>query len=204
MDRTIALAATPFTDSILAAFTADHPTLLAGSVWPADVEVLAVKRPPGWRLVLAPHQLHEAEIVQWTEQFGAVRYSEIDSGKVPLTTHQHVLLLDTIGILSRAYRYGTLAYVGGAFRTGLHNTLEPLAYGLPVIFGPKFHKFPEAEMALRRGGAFTITSNAELEKLWARTQVPGFLEAARRAQLSLRDELAGSAERTLAVILRDE
>ena len=198
MDRTVALAEAPFRDDLLAAFTAGHPTLLAGSVWPPDVDVIAgATRPPGWRLVLAPHQLHEAEIRAWAARLGAVRYSALAPGD---QVTSDVLILDTIGILSRAYRYATLAYVGGAFRTGLHNTLEPLAYGLPVVFGPKFHKFPEAGLALRRGGAFTVTTAAELSKIWARAQEQRFLTEARRAQLDLRSELAGSAERTLAEI----
>ncbi len=135
IDRTLTLAATPFTDTRLAAFTAGHPTLFAGSVWEADVRILAgawPTLPPKWRLVLAPHQLQEAEVAQWQRLFFAERYTEAPGD-------HRVMILNTIGILSRAYRYARLAYVGGAFGSGLHNTLEPMSYGLPVRIRPKIH-----------------------------------------------------------------
>ena len=197
MDRTLELAAQPFTDPVLAAFTAGHPTLIAGSVWQPDVAALAgawPTLPPDWRLLLAPHQLHEPELERWAGRFGAVRYSRSDPGEA---AGARVLLLDTIGLLSRAYRYGALAYVGGAFRSGLHNTLEPLAYGLPVVFGPRYRKFPEATMALARGGAFSVASAAELNAVLNRlARDDGGRRSAGAAQRELARALRGSARRT--------
>jgi 3-deoxy-D-manno-octulosonic-acid transferase len=109
-----------------------------------------------------------------------------------------VLILDTIGVLSRAYRYGDLAYIGGAFKTGLHNTLEPMAYGLPVIFGPHYHKFPEASEAIRRGGAVSINSSHELLAALNRLD-PG---KAKKAQKELCNDKAGAGRRTADVILQ--
>jgi 3-deoxy-D-manno-octulosonic-acid transferase len=202
VDRTLQLADTPFTDEILATFTAGKvTTIIAGSVWPPDVAVwrkVFPQLPLNYRLVLAPHQLHEAEIAEWAAAFGAVRYGTADTTEI---TAARVLILDTIGILSRAYRYGDLAYIGGAFKTGLHNTLEPLAYDLPVIFGPKHHKFPEAAEAIRRGGAFSINNAAQLLDRITQLQNPTTALRASKAQQALAAANAGAGERTAAVIL---
>ena len=67
-----------------------------------------------------------------------------------------VLIIDNIGMLSNLYRYGHIAYVGGGFTGALHNILEPAAFGMPVLFGPKFSKFPEAAELIEAGGAFSV------------------------------------------------
>jgi len=199
MDRTLQLASTPFTDETLAAFTeGDGISIIAGSVWPQDVACwleIWNSLPAHYRLVLAPHQLHEQEIADWAEAFGGIRYTKATEEAPPKA---RVLVLDTIGILSRAYRYGDVAYIGGAFKTGLHNTLEPMAYGLPVIFGPRYHKFPEAIEAIKRGGAVSISS---AEGLSAAIQPPPG-ENARAAQRELCAENAGAGLRTAQIILQ--
>lgn len=204
MDRTLQLAATPFTDELLANFTGrdNQTTIIAGSVWPPDVDSwreVFPQLPDHYRLVLAPHQLHEAEIASWANLFGATRYSSATPEEVSAS---RVLILDTIGILSRAYRYGDLAYVGGAFKTGLHNTLEPLAYGLPVIFGPKHQKFPEAAEAIRRGGAFSISSAKQLLDRINQLNDVANAHQASEAQRALAAANAGAGERTAAVVIR--
>ena len=198
LDRTAELAETPFSDERLSRFTADAPTLFAGSVWPADVALFTEVWPSfraDWKLVLAPHQLEEAQLVAWQQTFDAERYTGgAGSGRV--------LLLDTIGILSRSYRYGTLAYVGGAFGSGLHNTLEPLSYGLPVIFGPGYHKFPEAVTSLDRGGAFSIRTAEELRATWSKLGDPEIRQRAAAAQHAYRNEQRGAGRRTAELIAR--
>lgn len=198
MDRTLQLAKTPFEDKLLEDFTGGHAfNIFAGSVWPQDVacwKKIWHKLPTHYRLVLAPHQLHEEEISAWKKAFGAVRYTEATEETI---IKSRVLILDTIGILSRAYRYGDLAYIGGAFKTGLHNTLEPMAYGLPVIFGPRYHKFPEAIEAVRRGGATSIRSANDLLKT---LNLP-FSGKPQKAQRDLCKESAGAGLRISKIIL---
>lgn len=203
MDRTQQLAKAPFTDDLLAAFSRDSATttIIAGSVWPQDVavwEAVWPKLPDHYRLVMAPHQLNEKELATWTRSFAAERYTALTH---PPKKSTRVLLLDTIGMLSRSYRYGDLAYVGGAFKTGLHNTLEPLAYGLPVIFGPRHHKFPEAAASLRAGGGFSIQSGEELHAVLERLRTPKELQKAKEAQRALGEQLSGAGERTAKVIM---
>ncbi|PHI20816.1 3-deoxy-D-manno-octulosonic acid transferase [Lewinellaceae bacterium SD302] len=168
IDRTIQLANDLFEDDILANFSQDYRCLLAGSVWPPDVAILLdllAELPEDWRLIVAPHDLKEDQIQTWTDEFGAIRYTSLQNGSAQSGRHK-VLMLDTIGILSRAYRYADLAYVGGGFKTGLHNTLEPMAYNLPVIFGPHYHKFPEAVATVSNGGSFSVENEQELKDIF--------------------------------------
>lgn len=203
MDRTRQLAETPFTDTLLAAFAQEGThTIIAGSVWPPDValwQAIWARLPENCRLVLAPHQLHEAEITGWAEALNAARYTQASPENV---VDYRVLLLDTIGILSRAYRFGEVAYVGGAFKTGLHNTLEPLAYGLPVIFGPRHQKFPEAGAAIRQGGGFSVDSPEVLLAVVQQLLHPEQRAKAAFAQRELGEALAGAGRRTAEEILR--
>ena len=197
IDRTRALAEQPFVNQRLADFTDGHPTLFAGSVWPQDVAIIAgawSAQPTDWRLILAPHQLDEPQLTAWQQQFGAERYTGSTQGK-------RVLLLDTIGILSRAYRYGTVAFVGGGYGSGLHNTLEPMSYGLPVLFGTRYAKFPEARAAVARGGAFSVASSAELTERLADLRESNTYERAQQAQRDYLNANVGAARRTAELLL---
>jgi 3-deoxy-D-manno-octulosonic-acid transferase len=201
MDRTVQLANTPFTDATLEAFTQGEITLMAGSVWPEDVEVWREVWPDfrnKMKLVLAPHQLHEKELENWAKDFSALRYTQTKS---EAAASSRVLLLDTIGILSRSYRYAQLAYVGGAFKTGLHNTLEPQAYHLPVIMGPRHHKFPEAAAAIAAGGAFSITSPEDLRRVLKELLEESVRESAAAAQRISSAQSIGAGQRTTQRIL---
>ncbi len=200
MDRTLEVAAAPFADDIIAAFTETGTTIIAGSVWPEDLKALAVAwpdLPATTRLILAPHQLHEDALAGMQVQWEAERYTQTTPDAA---ASARVLILDTIGMLSRVYRYGAIAYIGGAFRTGLHNTLEPMAYGLPVVFGPQHEKFPEAAAAIAAGGAWSVTDGAALrERLQALLQ-PGAQQDASSAQRALAARSAGAALETVTFI----
>ena len=89
-----------------------------------------------------------------------LRYSEVENGGE--MTDEKILLLDTIGALANAYSYGAIAYIGGGFSGSLHNILEPAVFGLPVIFGPKHSKFPEAQMFIDEGIGFSIETTEEI------------------------------------------
>ena len=129
---------------------------------------------------------HISKIMSLFEGFKVVRYSEVKKGsieresiektsvektsvektssirnnqlKLSLLCEADVFIIDTIGILSVAYRYGSVAYIGGGFGVGIHNILEAAAYGIPVIFGPKYQKFKEAKDLIKAGGASSIDS----------------------------------------------
>jgi len=141
--------------------------IVAGSTWPEDEAVLfdaVAQTPSDWCWLIAPHEMHEEKLHQLKAKLpeGSVRYTQTkasDLGNCP------VLILDTVGMLSRCYPYGHIAYVGGAMGTsGLHNILEPAAEGIPVIIGKNYTKFPEANALIEQGGVISISSAEEFSR----------------------------------------
>ena len=201
IDRTLELANTPWSDPILDEFSQDpRPLIIAGSVWPPDVDRLLSAWPKlkdKWRLLLVPHQLVEKELQQWKAQFQALRYSQIGERG---TDNCAVLILDTIGMLSRCYRYGKIAYIGGGFGTSIHNSLEPMAYGLPVLFGPKIRKFPEAVRMVAEGGAKVIQTGSELLNQVQSWEEASTYDRAKRVVNDFMGQNKGAAQRTLEVL----
>lgn len=166
-DRVIEISETKFTDSQLDHFCSGK-TLIAGSSWPADEVLLQQafehEKLNDWKLILVPHDLDEYQIKQLQTKLGSscLRYTE--NATIERLQKARYLLVDTIGLLSKIYRYGQIAYVGGGFGKGIHNTLEAAAYGLPVIFGPKHHKFLEAAELIELKAGFSIHDAQSLEK----------------------------------------
>jgi 3-deoxy-D-manno-octulosonic-acid transferase len=142
-------------------FCGDALVFIAGSTWLPD-EKLFVALPakyPGWKFIIAPHEAGEKRIREIEGLFpDSVRYSNLQ----PTTFNLQTLIIDNIGMLSSLYQYGDLAYIGGGFGAGIHNTLEATAFGLPVIFGPKYQKFKEAFDLINTGAAFPVTGFHEL------------------------------------------
>ena len=91
-----------------------------------------------------------------------MRYSKANEHNV---VNADCLIIDCFGLLSSIYRYGEIAYIGGGFGVGIHNTLEAAVYGIPVIFGPKYHKFMEATQLIEAKGAYSIRTYDEFEEL---------------------------------------
>lgn len=154
-DRMIALTAKAQKNEIIEAFLAGKEAIILGSTWPLDEEIIFPaldELKEKFQLIIAPHQLDEEHIQQIATSFdGEVeRYTSFQNlGK-------KVLILDTIGHLSSAYRYAHFAYVGGGFTGKLHNILEPGAAGIPVFFGPKHDRFPEAQLFIDAGVGFSV------------------------------------------------
>ena len=142
-------------------FSKGQLTLVAGSSWPKDEDILLehFNQHPEMKLIIAPHEIHEEHIQSIIGKLKRpyMRYSQLDASKV---TSVDCLIIDAIGFLSSIYRYGQVAYIGGGFGVGIHNTLEAAVYGMPVIFGPNHTAFREALGLLDAKGGFTI-SNAE-------------------------------------------
>lgn len=172
-DRVIVAAANAAHIAYADDFCGSSKILIAGSTWPAD-EVLLTQLlpllPPHWRLIIAPHEVHETHLYQVEELFqgNIVRASAYQSGDT-----SRVLLIDSVGVLMQLYRYGTAAYVGGGFGSdGVHNVLEPAVYGNPCFYGPVFHQFIEAEGLVAAGGAAVIDDAASLAIHIAKLEVP--------------------------------
>lgn len=133
--------------------------LVAGSSWEPDEDIIIpyFNSHPGMKLILAPHVVSETHIARILQALKrpALRITQAE-GKDP--AQYDCLIVDTYGMLSSIYRYGSVAYVGGGFGVGIHNVPEAAVYGVPVIIGPNHHKFREAEALLQLGGCFEITS----------------------------------------------
>lgn len=163
-DRVFEVCRHPRLIEPIEAFARDARILVAGSTWEKD-ELLIANMLKGMdiplKLIIAPHHVDTGNIDRIMDLFGerAIRFSLLN-GKVPDV--KNVLVIDSIGMLSHIYQYGTLAYIGGGFGVGIHNILEAAAFGLPVMFGPNYRKFNEALELLERGGAFSIRNATEL------------------------------------------
>lgn len=148
-------------------FSSGHLCLIAGSTWPEDELLLARyinESDAGARFIVAPHEISDARIQQLISRLtrGNVLYSRASSEGFK---EKQVLIMDNMGMLSSVYRYGQIAYIGGGFGKGIHNILEAAAFGIPVIFGPKFEKFREARELLALGGAFSINNYEDLHNI---------------------------------------
>ena len=157
-------------------FAKDCFTIVAGSTWQPDDELIAqvMKNFSKVRLVVAPHEIHKERIeklLQIYEPYGTVRYSEVEEdadremvseNPQSIAEGKRVLVIDCIGILSSLYRYADFAYIGGGFGVGIHNTLEAAVYGVPLAFGPNYRKFQEAIDLIECNGATSVSSASEL------------------------------------------
>lgn len=166
-DRVMKNATTARKFPAIDAFTRGHRIFVCGSLWTPDLEVVAselMKLGSDWKIILTTHEI-DANRLREVEDFFAgkqvVRYSQLSEENFDAG----VLLIDNIGMLMHLYGYSDLAYVGGAFKTGLHNILEPASFGLPVIFGPHHQKFPEASLFIENGIGFSISSSSQFEQI---------------------------------------
>lgn len=148
--------------------------LVAGSTWAPDERLLAslLKAQKGWKMVLAPHEIHEAHLQEIKQLFpGALFFSHFATYQPEEVREASVLVIDNIGMLSSLYGYGQLAYIGGGFGAGIHNTLEAATYGVPVIFGTNYHRFQEAVDLIELGSGFPVGDADELHKVVAALSV---------------------------------
>jgi 3-deoxy-D-manno-octulosonic-acid transferase len=163
-DRVAALVAVSKEIDLAARFSAGKFCLVAGSTWPPDEQILTdlINRAGNnEKFILAPHEISREHLSRITSLLTCsyVFYSDASADNV---TDRQVLIIDNIGMLSSLYRYGQLAYIGGGFGAGIHNILEAAAYGIPVIFGPNYQKFREANELIHAGGAFAVRNYSEL------------------------------------------
>jgi len=144
-------------------------TMVFGSTWPEDLSITldAINNAPEHiKFVIAPHQINSAQIQKLKKSITkkVLCFSEIENQNLE---ELQVLIVDTIGLLTKIYSYADLAYVGGGMGlSGLHNVLEPAAFGIPIVIGKNFEKFPEAKMLRRLGGLFSVSSANEFVSIF--------------------------------------
>lgn len=148
-------------------FTKNAQVIVCGSTWPEDEFqwLHFVQNHPMIKFIFAPHEIDASSIHEVQEKYpAAILYSAAEKDPENIEGKQ-VLIVDNIGKLSSLYSFATLAYVGGGFNeSGIHNTLEAAVYGKPVIFGPQYEKFTEANGLIESGAAFSINTPVALEK----------------------------------------
>ena len=148
-------------------FTAGKAVLIGGSTYRKEEEIIEKIIDNNWdgKVIIAPHQVNRERIEEIAGRFSESYciYSEIPEAED--WEEKQVMVIDKIGMLGSLYRYGSIAFIGGAFHDHLHNTLEPAAYGLPIIVGPQYHKFREVSKLISKGGAFSISDSGQFIKL---------------------------------------
>lgn len=165
-DRVLQIIASAKENELVKNFKNEQQLWVIGSCWPEDMEVLLPfihNHSYHLKFIIAPHELSERFMsdIEKSVQVKTVRFSKasFDTAK-----DASVMIIDNIGMLSTLYRYGEVAYVGGAFGDGLHNILEAACYGVPIFFGNKnYEKYQEATDLIMRGGAFEVGDYAELK-----------------------------------------
>lgn len=157
-DRVAAIAKQAKTFPEIEAFIHGRQCIIAGSSWPPDEKLLIPyieKLPENYCMIIAPHDISEKHIRQIRENLASINPDQ-------------VYLIDTVGILSQLYQYARFVYIGGGFGVNIHNIQEPVTFGCPVVFGPKYKSFKEAVDLVRLGGAFSINGQEELNHIFDR------------------------------------
>jgi len=145
-------------------FIAGRKCIVFGSSWQEEHELLAQSLgefdDPKVCFIVAPHKVDSITIQKTSSSFSESvnRYT-----KSEFQTDRRVLILDTVGLLSTVYRYADLAFIGGGFKTGLHNVPEAAVYGIPVLIGPNYVQFPEVVQLVKEGGVIAINQSSELD-----------------------------------------
>jgi len=165
-DRVINISQQSFPDQIIQKFKNKQPLLLCGSTWEEDEKLIfpvyenLIRLGLKTKLLIAPHEVTEERIKSIESKYPTtLRYSKATENNA---APANVMVIDTIGVLSYLYRFADVAYIGGGFGKGIHNLTEAAVYGIPVLFGPNYKKFIEAEELIKRGGGFSISNADEL------------------------------------------
>ena len=153
--------------SFISEFKNESLCVVIGSSWPEDEAILLPyinkNASKNLKFIIAPHNINKVQIDNITKKLNVayVLFSEMENKTI---ADYPVFIIDTIGLLSKIYSYADISYVGGAMgTTGLHNILEPAVFGVPIIIGTNYNKFPEAKKMIEIGGVFSINDTISLE-----------------------------------------
>lgn len=181
----------------------DFKVFVAGSSWPPDENIFIpfFNEHKDWRLLIAPHVIAEEHlklILSLIKGKKVVRYTQTTPEEA---ADADVLIIDCFGLLSSMYNYGDVAYIGGGFGVGIHNTLEAAVWNMPVIFGPNNKKFQEAQGLLKSGGGFEINTYEDFSGLMSSLMNDeAFLKQAGDKAGAFVAHLAGATDKVLASV----
>ena len=174
-DRVVSILERDNSLDFIAAFKDNKTTIVIGSSWPKDENLLVEyinKASKNVKFIIAPHNIKPEQIANLTSQIKKTRlkYSDysIETLRKPNLKNYQVFIIDTVGILTKIYSYADIAYVGGGFgNPGVHNILEPATFGLPVVIGPNYSHFAEATALVNMEGCISIQNQTELNEAFA-------------------------------------
>ncbi|MDD3739751.1 MAG: glycosyltransferase N-terminal domain-containing protein [Bacteroidales bacterium] len=166
MDRVMSIAEENYVNPLLEQFSENNNIIVCGSTWEEDEIILCRfinEFSEKYKLIIAPHEINEQHLekIEKLLKVKSVRLSNLET----LDNSVRVIIVDSIGLLSKLYRYAKVAYVGGGFGKGIHNVLEPIVYNIPVIFGPNYKKFKEAVDLISGKTAFEIGDYENFESI---------------------------------------
>ena len=211
-DRVFEITQNVASDPRFLSFSGHLPVIVAGSTWPADEEILIryiQEAGSSCKWILVPHEIHEANIGRLEDRIRmkVQRYTRIGKEETEKENLEDtgVIVVDTIGLLSSLYQYASVAYIGGGFGKGIHNTLEAAAFGKPVIFGPHYQKFQEARDLADRGAAFPVQNYAGFRSVLDRLlNDPQTLKKAGNAAGTYVKSMLGASSRIVDLALRNK
>jgi len=184
-------------------FKKNQICIVAGSTWPEDEKILTDfinSSDKELKYILAPHNIKKEHIDSLKQSINktTLLFSEINQQDL---SGIEVLIIDTIGLLTKIYSYADIGYVGGAFATGLHNTLEPAVFGIPVVIGPNYQGFIEAEELVKHGGILTVDSEAEFSlKLNKLLEDPDYLDSTGKINSGFINENRGASDKIMEYV----
>jgi len=152
---------------IIEKFIENNLVLICGSTWLPDEEIIINfinNKSKNIKTIIAPHEINQNHVSKLCSLIknNYIKYSEANLENI---VNHEVLIIDNIGMLSSLYQYGNIAYIGGGFGVGIHNTLEAATFGLPIVFGSNYHKFKEAKDLIFSNAAFSISNQNELNEI---------------------------------------
>ncbi len=210
IDRVMAIAKESNQFTIIEEFVGAAPVFIGGSTWQPDEEIIITlfsdAKFKDWRFIFAPHDISPKNINRLEKLLPekTLRYSE-SKEKLQNVSHVHhssrIMIIDNVGMLSSIYRYGRVAYIGGGFGAGIHNTLEPIAFDLPVIFGLKYKKFVEAVSLVETGGAFSVADKEQFQQVMNHLLIEQNYDTATKAAKEYVVNNQGATEKIVASII---
>ena len=166
-DRVNAILERDNTLDFIENFKNNIPTIVIGSSWPKDEALIAEyinQAPEDVKFIIAPHNIKADQIAALKSQITKPTVLFSEKANVDLSSF-NVFIIDTVGLLTKIYSYGTIAYVGGGFgNPGIHNILEPATFGIPIVIGPNYSNFAEATQLVALGGCVVISTSNELKQ----------------------------------------
>lgn len=207
LDRVISVATEEWSNPVVEKWTGGKKVFVAGSTLDAEDAMLmeiSARHPEG-KFLIIPHEIDPAKVEALLAKaaHGAVKYTDyLEMEADERLEKAQILIMDTVGMLSRLYRYGYAALVGGGFTDNApHSVVEPASYGMPVVFGPVYDREPHGVELVRLGGAFSVNNLKELEDFYLRCKRDKvFLEESSRIAKDYCARSTGATQNIMEVI----